>query len=219
MTKEKKLSPEDCYKYYKKYNTPQRVIRHCKAVSDVAVKLGMCLNEIGYDFDIDLLKSTGLIHDIARTMDDHAKVAADMLDEAGFHREADIVRVHMHYSFGDISAINETDILCLSDRMVREDRYVGVNKRFDYLMHKRALTTEKIRHFLELKDQVNDYVRQIEEKLGKSIDSIFFTLPEEFLKRVEKPARYTGNEINAIIKQSREVELRFANLTDRKSVV
>ncbi len=210
MRKEKKLSPEDCYKYYKKYNTPQRVIRHCKAVSDVAVKLGMCLNEIGYDFDIDLLKSTGLIHDIARTMDDHAKVAADMLDEAGFHREADIVRVHMHYSFGDISAINETDILCLSDRMVREDRYVGVNKRFDYLMHKRALTTEKIRHFLELKDQVNDYVRQIEEKLGKSIDSIFFTLPEEFLKRVEKPARYTGNEINAIIKQSREVELRFA---------
>ena len=39
---------------------------------------------------------------------------------------------------------------------------------------------------------------------------MFFNLPEEFLKQVEKPAQYTGNEINCIVKDSKEVELRFA---------
>ena len=102
----------------------------------------------------------------------------------------------MRYEFKDMDNITETDIVCLSDRLVREDKYVGMNKRFEYLMHKRKLTPEKIEHLLELKKEIKAYIGKIEAKLGRSLDSLFFNLPEEFLKQVEKPARYTGNEIN-----------------------
>lgn len=210
MIQDKRLSVEDCYKYYKEYGTPDRVIGHCKAVSDVAVELGRNLNRIGYNFDLNLLRTAGLIHDVARTRENHAKVAADMLEKEGFHREAEIVGVHMRYEFKDMDDITETDIVCLSDRLVREDKYVGMNKRFEYLMHKRKLTPGKIEHLLELKTEIKAYIGKIEAKLGRSLDSLFFNLPEEFLKQVEKPARYTGNEINCIVKDSKEVELRFA---------
>ena len=34
-------------------------------------------------------------------------------------------------------------------------------------------------------------------------------LSEEILMQVEKPARYIGNEVNAVIKNTEEVEVRF----------
>ena len=35
-------------------------------------------------------------------------------------------------------------------------------------------------------------------------------LPHEVLMRIEKPGRYTGNEINAVYKDKSEVDIRFA---------
>ena len=35
-------------------------------------------------------------------------------------------------------------------------------------------------------------------------------LSEEILMQVEKPARYIGNEVNAVMKNAEEVEVRFA---------
>lgn len=35
-------------------------------------------------------------------------------------------------------------------------------------------------------------------------------LSEEILMQVEKPARYIGNEVNAVMKNPEEVEVRFA---------
>ena len=34
-------------------------------------------------------------------------------------------------------------------------------------------------------------------------------IPDEILLQVEKPARYTGNEINMVIKNPEEVDIRF----------
>ena len=35
-------------------------------------------------------------------------------------------------------------------------------------------------------------------------------LSEEILMQVEKPARYIGNEVNAVMKNKDDVEIRFA---------
>ena len=35
-------------------------------------------------------------------------------------------------------------------------------------------------------------------------------LPDELLLQVEKPARYTGNEINMVIKDPEKIDIRFA---------
>ena len=35
-------------------------------------------------------------------------------------------------------------------------------------------------------------------------------LSDEILLKVEKPARYIGNEVNAVMKDKKDIEIRFA---------
>ena len=88
---------DECYRLFDEYGTPEHVIGHCRAVSDTAVKIGEELNKNGYNFDLELVKVSGLIHDVARREDCHEIVAADMLFSRGFVKESEIVRVHMNH--------------------------------------------------------------------------------------------------------------------------
>ena len=38
--------------------------------------------------------------------------------------------------FSDFDKLDETDLVCLGDRLVKEDQYVGLNDRIDYIIHK-----------------------------------------------------------------------------------
>ena len=128
MTEYRHLTVDECYRLFDEYGTPEHVIGHCRAVSDTAVKIGEELNKNGYNFDLELVKVSDLIHDVARREDCHEIVAADMLLSRGFVKESEIVRVHMNHKFGKIQDICETDFVCLSDRLVKEDEYVRIEE-------------------------------------------------------------------------------------------
>ncbi|WP_407717592.1 TIGR03960 family B12-binding radical SAM protein [Hornefia butyriciproducens] len=51
---------------------------------------------------------------------------------------------------------------------------------------------------------------QIEAVIGRTVDSLFRPPLDYLLKQVEKPARYIGNEVNVVVKDPAETELRFA---------
>lgn len=182
----KRLTEEICSRLYRQYATPEHVIRHCRAVSMVAATLGEQLNAHGFHLDIPLIRGAGLVHDVARLSEDHGAVAAKILTDLGYFDEAAIVRVHMTYDFHDFAHLDETDLVCLADRLVKEDHYVGLDERIDYILHKAPADPAIQTRILQKKAETKQFMGEIEKTIGRTIDSLFqdvYTTEEERLKR------------------------------------
>lgn len=166
-------SREECLALLEEYNTPDHVIRHSLKVTETALKIAEALNKKGCGLDLGLIQGAGLIHDIARVEERHWEIGADIADGLGYHQEADIIRIHMFYNCNPKEdEINETDIICLSDRMVQEDQYVGLEKRMQAIV-------DKFRDQKEIADKISERIKEnkamlskIEKIIGVSIDSL-----------------------------------------------
>ncbi len=162
-----------CLDFLKEFRTPEHVIAHCIAVAEVAKNIGEALNKTGFSLDIRLIESAGLLHDMARTDDKHWEVSADFLQQHGFEQEAEIIRVHMHHQFPEDPCLTtETDMVCLADRLVMEDRYVGLHIRMDYIIKKAGNQPEIIRRIQSNKVLVGEYIAKLEKLLGTTIETI-----------------------------------------------
>ncbi len=171
----KRITAEKVEEIYKEFDTPDRVRGHCRAVADCGVRLAKALNEHGFNLDLDLIRGAGLVHDAARTFDRHWDVMADRLAEMGYYDEAAIVKVHMNPGdYNPLAQITETDIVCLGDRLVKEDKYVGIDERFDYIVDKAKehgiLDFDTI---MENKAKMRRLLDEIEEVIGCNIDDLF----------------------------------------------
>ncbi len=210
----KRITREEIERLYEEWNTPKHVRAHCKAVADVAETLGSQLNKHGYELDLKLISGTGLIHDVARVYDDHARLGAEILERLGYADEAAIVKVHMTYpQFNSVENINECDLVCLADRLVKEDRYVGLDERIEYIINKAPEDEEVRRHILKSKEETETFIGKIEKVIGKDMNELFKSHKDkldEILKQVEKPGRYIGGEVNSIKKEKDEVKVRMA---------
>lgn len=166
---------QQCMQYLKDYGTPAHVIGHCRAVAETAYKIAGELNKHGYDLDLDLILAAGLCHDIARVEDEHWNRGAEFMAEKGWIAEAEIIRVHMHYSpFSPLEELTETDMICLADRIVLEDAYAGLDKRMDYVIAKatkagRANAAEIINAKKELTRKT---IQDIEKTIGITFDQL-----------------------------------------------
>ncbi len=173
MMSTKLLTKSMCLDFLRDFGTPDHVVAHCIAVSDVAKRLGDALNKTGFTLDLRLIESAGLLHDMARTDDKHWDVSADFLQQLGFDEEASIIRVHMHHHFPkDPCLSNETDMVCLADRLVLEDHYVGLHIRMDYIIKKAGAQPEIIQRIQANKVLVGEYIAKLEKILGTTIDTI-----------------------------------------------
>lgn len=172
----KRLLREEGLRLLKEYGTPEHVIRHCIAVADTALAIGRALNRAGYHLDTELIEGAAIIHDIARVCDRHWDVGADIAAKLGYNDEADIIRVHMFYpEFSPVEKADETDMVCLGDRLVKEDRYVGLDERIDYVIdkaRKKGAGEDVIDNILKKKQEAGQFIRGIEQITGRSIDNI-----------------------------------------------
>lgn len=169
----RRLSEAQCLDLLKEYQTPEHVIRHCQAVAKAAVKLAEALNDHGHRFDIDLIRGAALIHDIARVHDEHWIVGADIADNLGYHDEADIIRVHMNYTMNyDVEKLKEVDMVCFGDRVVKEDEYVGLENRMQYVMDKLKDKPEAVARITQKTKETAVLFKAIEDKLGMTIDEV-----------------------------------------------
>ena len=209
--KKKHPGREECLNMLKEYNTPDHVVRHCLAVTDAALKIAGALNDKGYDFDIPLIQAAGLLHDIARIEDMHWLSGADFAFKSGYIEESKIIKNHMtHSSDPDPNKLKELDIVCLGDRLILEDKYVGIDARMDYVI-KKAGGDKKTERYINKKREINRLlINNIEEITDISINELIWGDKfEKLLKRVEKPARYIGGEINEVKKDAKKCGLRF----------
>ncbi len=168
------ISRKEIEKLYSLWHTPDRVKAHCSAVSAVGVKLAEELNKHGYRLNTELIRSAGLVHDVARTKERHDLVGYDILEKMGYHDEANIVKVHMRYpAFNTVDKLNECDMVCLADRLVKENKYVGLDERIDYIIEKAKDSPEAVKHILEDKKKIRKLIDEIEAVIGTTLDEIF----------------------------------------------
>ncbi|MEG1930307.1 MAG: HD domain-containing protein [Anaerovorax sp.] len=169
----KKLNRDDCLELLREYGTPPHVIRHCMGVARTALQLGHALNEKGYQLDLDLIERSALLHDIARVEKEHWIVGADFMTKLGLVDEAAIIRQHMTYGTDPSTTdFKELDIVCLADRMVREDQFVGFQQRMNSILKKfkgDKAAEKRIRGRMAETEQV---IKNIEIILGIPIDKL-----------------------------------------------
>ena len=169
----KTLTQEECFALLKKEGTPQQAVRHCCRVSEVAVLFGAALNNQGMDFDLDLIRVSGMLHDIARAKEEHWRVGAEILESLGYPKEAHIINHHMsHTPTTRLSLLTELDLICLADRTVLEDEFVGLEKRMDYVLNKAKDFPDAIPIILAKKTITQDIIKKIEAKINMTLDEL-----------------------------------------------
>ncbi len=175
MMDKKRITPDEVNRLYEEFHTPEHVKKHCAAVAGCAVRIAEALNEHGKKLDIELIRGAGLAHDVARTMNRHWDVMADKLAELGYNDESAIVRTHMNPGeYNSIENITEADLVCLGDRLVIEDKYVGIDRRFDYIIEKAEKYGKLNRdEIMQNKTKMQHLLDQIEEVIGCGIDDLF----------------------------------------------
>ena len=166
-------SREECLALLKEYNTPAHVIKHCIKVTETALRIGRALNDKGCNLDLELIQGAGLMHDIARVEDKHWDIGAEIAFDLGYDQEAEIIKIHMFYNCDPSQdKINETDIICLADRMVKEDQYVGLDNRMQYILDKFKGNQEAFERITERIKDNKAMIHKIERIIGTSIDSL-----------------------------------------------
>lgn len=121
---------EECMKMLRDNGTPEKVIRHCRAVAKKADDIAAALEEKGIHLDRNLIKAAALLHDIERVRPHHAQAGADYLLSCGFPNVSRIVASHMELTDEQEKIINETSVVFLADKLIKEDREVTLKERY-----------------------------------------------------------------------------------------
>lgn len=168
-------SNEECISILRNYNTPIHVIRHCEGVEFVSVTIAEELNRKGHDLNIELIRTAAILHDIARMYDNHDIVGADYIKKIGLVDVSNIITLHMRYfNFVDMKDIAEIDIVSIGDKLIREDKYVGITKRMNSIRLKamKYLTKDRLNEFDIRIIELENFVKAIEKEIGIQIDEL-----------------------------------------------
>lgn len=123
------ITLEKINELYQKYQTPENVILHCQAVAKLAQKLAKLLIDKGYSLNLELINSSALLHDLARTDKNHEQQGALRLRQEGFNQIADIVAVHSDLP-NKAMVICESLIVYYADKCTSGTDYILIEERF-----------------------------------------------------------------------------------------
>ncbi len=104
--------------------------QHCRAVAEICCRIADCLNSAGAGIDREIVLAAALLHDLAKGKPGHAREAARIVREAGFHGIAEAIITHMDIEPGHGKDISAGEILFLADKLVSGDRPVSLADRF-----------------------------------------------------------------------------------------
>lgn len=130
------LSYEDCIYLLYYFNVSDSIINHGKKVKEICEDLSNLINKNKNIINMNLIKSASILHDIKRQEKNHSDVGADLLESLGYEQIASIVRSHMKIKKEMEDVINENTILYYGDKLVIEDEFVDLNKRFEDKLNK-----------------------------------------------------------------------------------
>jgi molybdenum cofactor cytidylyltransferase len=121
-------SAAECEEILAAGNVGPRVVQHSRKVGEIAGRIALALLYNGQQLDAELVQAGALLHDLAKGQSDHAAVGATALRTLGFDRVADVVADHTDLS--TFSRLDESAIVYLADKLVRDDEVVTIEERF-----------------------------------------------------------------------------------------
>lgn len=160
----------ECSEIIKRCNVSENTILHMKAVAEVAFKIGQALEDCGEELDLELLYAAALLHDIKRDNKNHAKVAHDFLKKLGYKKISDIVLEHMDIINIFDGRVSEKEILYLADKLVKDNKVVGICCRFE-----EAFKNSDIEVIKEVNVRFNNAIKimnKVEKITGNTLQSI-----------------------------------------------
>jgi molybdenum cofactor cytidylyltransferase len=129
-TAEQLPSEQRCLELLREAGLTAGRIAHCEAVAAVAAALTAALNERDQCLCAPLVVVAALLHDVARAEPRHGDAGAALLERLGYARVARIVRRHMRLGEALGDDLDETQVVFLADKLVQDDRIVGLDARF-----------------------------------------------------------------------------------------
>ena len=103
----------------------ERVEAHSRAVAEKAMEIA---DALPVALDRNALYCAALLHDVARTEQNHASVGAEWVKALGYGKEAEFIRQHHDL---ESEGLDEAAVLYLSDKCIREDKPVSIEERFE----------------------------------------------------------------------------------------
>lgn len=133
---------EQCRALWDKYGMLNNIRAHSTLVADLAVALAQRAVERGFAVDVEAVRASALLHDIAKTYTidhggSHAQTGASwVIAETGNRLLAQGVMLHVHWPW----PIEEAEVCALpffiiyADKRVKHDRCVSLRERFEDLL-------------------------------------------------------------------------------------
>jgi molybdenum cofactor cytidylyltransferase len=123
-------TPAECDALLAERRVPDAIVRHGRAVAEVALRLAVELNGAGLHLDVGLVRAAGLLHDLAKGAPDHARAGARLLRRLGHFRVAAAVASHTDIERDGGLPLDEAALVYLADKLVSGDRIVPLQERF-----------------------------------------------------------------------------------------
>ena len=136
------LDEEDCIDLLSYFNVPKNIVNHGKKVKEICEDLSNLINIKRNIININLINSASILHDMKRQEKNHSEVGANLLESLGYNQIANVVRSHMKLEKEMEDVINENTILYYCDKLVEEDEFVGLHKRFEEKLNKHEINKE-----------------------------------------------------------------------------
>lgn len=180
------LSLDKCYELLAEFNIPPHIIAHVEKVKRVAVIISKGLIAKGHKIDLELVIYSSILHDIDRILtaknpETHGLLSFDILTEKGYSTVARVVKNHrLDALSGDIPI--EDKIVSYADKIVKEDKIVGIDRRLELFMQTGC------DQFLKIIEENKKYFYEFEEYLKSElgvVDILKYFAVESKVKRPE----------------------------------
>ena len=136
-----------CFELWERFDMLPHIRAHSLAVGRVATTLALWARQRGLDVDVQLVRASGLLHDIAKTYTirhggNHGQIGGAWMQEViGNPLLAMGIVHHVHWPWAlDVRAFFLPLVIIYSDKRVRHDAVVTLGERYEDLYARYGLT-------------------------------------------------------------------------------
>lgn len=124
-------SMEEIKSLWVKWETPYKVIDHCKMTAQYVKTIGQQLNEKQEEkINTDRVYASALLHDVARNFKFHAEKGGEILKGAGYPVMAQSIAIHHNLIDVAQGCVTEDELLYWVDKRLKGDSIVSLEQRF-----------------------------------------------------------------------------------------
>ena len=116
-----------------------------------------------------LVVAAALLHDVARAEPRHGDAGAALLERLGYPRVARVVRRHMRLGAAAGDDLDETQVVYLADKLVQDDRLVGLDERFAVRLERHAGDAAALEGVRARREEARLVQARVEAALGRPL--------------------------------------------------